>query len=234
MERVISVIHINSSLKFKPMKSLISLFAVFGLFFLACGANAKNVETDMDLAGIQDSNSNKAHYYIDVHNLEPGKVSLADVQDAHKKDLAAQGKYNVSFINFWVDEQQGKVYCLSKANDEESITSTHKEAHGLLPSAIYEVTEGQAAAMTGKKQLFIDVHELGPGKVTAKDVAGAHAKDLAVEGKYGVNFINYWVDEKNGVVFCLSEAANSTAIINTHKEAHGLVPAYIMKVKQGE
>lgn len=126
------------------------------------------------------------------------------------------------------------MYCLSKANDEESITKTHKEAHGLLPSAIYEVTEGQASAMLGKKQLFIDVHELGPGKVTAKDVAEAHAKDLAVESKYGVNFINYWVDEKNGVVFCLSEAADSTAILKTHKAAHGLLPAYIIKVKQGE
>ncbi|MNH43004.1 hypothetical protein D3C79_1048130 [compost metagenome] len=82
--------------------------------------------------------------------------------------------------------------------------------------------------------MFIDVHELGPGKVTAKDVAEAHAKDLAVESKYGVNFINYWVDEKNGVVFCLSEAADSTAILKTHKAAHGLLPAYIIKVKQGE
>jgi hypothetical protein len=30
-----------------------------------------------------------------------------------------------------------------------------------------------------------------------------------VQPKYGVNFINYWVDEKNGVVMCLSEAADS-------------------------
>ncbi|HWH62753.1 MAG TPA: hypothetical protein VNS50_05745, partial [Ginsengibacter sp.] len=30
------------------------------------------------------------------------------------------------------------------------------------------------------KNLYIDVHELGPGKVKYEDVAKAHAKDLAV------------------------------------------------------
>src|SRR5580698_5448838 len=42
------------------------------------------------------------------------------------------------------------------------------------------------------KNLYMDVHHLGPGKVTYKAVAAAHKKDLAVEGKYGVHFINYW------------------------------------------
>src|SRR5260221_385041 len=87
----------------------------------------------------------------------------------------------------------------------------------------------------GKKStehLYLDVHHLGPGKVTAAAVAEAHQKDLAVEGKYGVNFINYWV---NGtVVVCLSQAPDSSAVIQTHKEAHGLIPQHIMQVKPGE
>jgi hypothetical protein len=32
------------------------------------------------------------------------------------------------------------------------------------------------------------VHNLGAGKVTYNAVAGAHAKDLATEGQYGVEF----------------------------------------------
>lgn len=36
--------------------------------------------------------------------------------------------------------------------------------------------------------------------VTYAAVAEAHQKDLAVEKKYGVNFIDYWVDEQQGVV----------------------------------
>ena len=78
------------------------------------------------------------------------------------------------------------------------------------------------------------MHYFDAGKVTAKDVAAAHQKDLAVEKKYGVNFINYWVDEKEGVVMCLSQAKDSNAVIQTHKEAHGLLPAYVEQVKPGK
>ncbi len=33
---------------------------------------------------------------------------------------------------------------------------------------------------------------------------------------------------------CLSEASDSTSVKNAHKEAHGLLPAYVLSVKQGE
>ena len=93
---------------------------------------------------------------------------------------------------------------------------------------------GSAPTRQAGKKLFMDVHNLEPGKVTFADVMAAHKKDLATEGKYGVSFIKFWVDEKQGKVFCLSEAPDSTAIINTHKEAHGLLPAYILKVQEGQ
>ena len=78
------------------------------------------------------------------------------------------------------------------------------------------------------------VHFQGAGKITAMDVAAAHKKDLAIQQKFGVNFINYWVDEKDGTVMCLSQAKDAGSVIKTHKEAHGLIPAYVLKVKQGE
>lgn len=172
--------------------------------------------------------------FIDVHQLEPGKVKYEDVAKAHAKDLATGGKYGVHFIKYWVNEEKGLVYCLSSASDSESIKKTHAEAHGLVPHTCYPVTDGMEAALKGKQNLFLDIHYLGAGKVSANDVAEAHKKDLATEGKYGVNFINYWVNEKDGVVMCLSEAKDSTLVIKTHKEAHGLVPAKILKVRQGE
>ena len=43
----------------------------------------------------------------------------------------------------------------------------------------------------GTEKLYIDVHQLEPGKVKFEDVAKAHAKDLATEKKYAVNFIKY-------------------------------------------
>lgn len=183
---------------------------------------------------VRDStiNSGKS-LYIDVHHLQPGKVSYKDVMAAHSKDLAVQEAYGVEFLKFWVDETKGLVYCLASTNDSSSIRKAHGKAHGLLPDHIYPVTDGPEAASHGK-DFYLDIHELGAGNVSAKDVAAAHQKDLEVQAKHGVNFINYWVDEKEGVVMCLSEANDSTSIIQTHKEAHGLLPAHIMKVKQGQ
>jgi len=174
------------------------------------------------------------HLFIDVHRLEPGKVSYEAVAGAHKKDLAIQNKYGVNFKKFWIDEEKGMVYCLSSASDSESIRKTHAEAHGLLPEHVHLVTDGAEAALSGHKDLFLDIHELGAGAVNAEAVANAHKKDLAIQKKYGVNLINYWVNEKQGIVMCLAEAKDSNALISTHTEAHGLIPTHVMKVKQGD
>lgn len=217
------------------MKPSFFLFSLVALLFISCGDNnEKKVDATATTTTPAADTSVAQSYFIDVHDLEPGKVSFKDVAGAHEKDIAMQDKYGVKFMKFWVDEKKGKVYCLSQAKNEESVTNTHKEAHGLIPSNVYQVSSGAEANATGNKQFFIDVHEMGPGKVAAKDVADAHAKDLAVQDKYGVNFTNYWVDEKRGVIMCLSEAPDSNAVKNAHKEAHGLLPAYVLKVKQGE
>ena len=197
--------------------------------FISLHLAAQKGEADLPASGTSGK-----HLFIDVHQLEPGKVTYKAVAAAHAKDVSIEKKYGVQFLKYWVDEKRGLVYCLSAANDSSSIRKTHAEAHGLLPSYIYEVTDGQEAASAKQRTFFLDVHELGPGKVKAKDVAKAHKKDLEVEEKYSVNFINYWVDEKKGVVICLSQANDSESIIRTHKEAHGLLPSYILKVKQGE
>jgi len=217
------------------MKPSFFLFSLVVLLFSSCGdSNEKKVDTTATTTTPPADTSIAQSYFIDVHDLEPGKVSFKDVEGAHEKDLATQDKYGVKFMKFWVDEKKGKVYCLSQAKNEESVTNTHKEAHGLIPSNVYQVSSGTEANATGNKQFFIDVHEMGPGKVAAKDVADAHTKDLAVQDKYGVNFTNYWVDEKKGIIICLSEAPDSNAVKKAHKEAHGLLPAYVLKVKQGE
>ena len=211
------------------MKELVvtTLFFALCTSFLNLAAQTNKPETSALAAAAK-------HLFIDVHQLEPGKVKYEDVAGAHAKDLATEGKYGVQFLKYWVDEKKGLIYCLSSSADSESIRKTHAEAHGLLPAHIYGVTDGPEAYSKGRNNYFLDVHELGAGKVTAKDVAAAHQKDLAVQQKHGVNFINYWVDEKEGVVMCLSEAKDSTSVIQTHKEAHGLLPSAVLKVKQGE
>ncbi|HEY0750500.1 MAG TPA: DUF4242 domain-containing protein, partial [Chitinophagaceae bacterium] len=95
------------------------------------------------------------HLFIDVHQLTPGKVTYEAVAGAHAKDLAVQGKHNVQFLKFWVDEEKGTVYCLSSSSDSAAVRNTHAEAHGLLPDHIYPVTDGMEAALKGKKNLFL-------------------------------------------------------------------------------
>ncbi len=80
--------------------------------------------------------------------------------------------------------------------------------------------------------LFMDVHK-GVDGLTAKDVAHAHEKDLEKQGEYGVKYLKYWFNEKDGTVFCLSEAPNKEAALRVHKEAHGLMPQEIIEVKEG-
>ena len=82
--------------------------------------------------------------------------------------------------------------------------------------------------------LFMDIHEKLPPGTTAKDVAGAHEADLKVQGKYGVKYLRYWVDEEAGKVFCLADAPNAEAAIKVHKEAHGLVADRIFPVSEGD
>jgi hypothetical protein len=81
--------------------------------------------------------------------------------------------------------------------------------------------------------LFMDVHNTLPEGATAKDVAGAHAADVKTQDKYGVKYLNYWVDDKAGKVFCLVEAPNAEAAHTVHQEAHGLVADEIYPVEQG-
>jgi class 3 adenylate cyclase len=76
----------------------------------------------------------------------------------------------------------------------------------------------------------MDIHEI-PGGITADEVAKAHAHDAAVEGKYGVHYHKYWVNERAGKIFCLCEAPNAEAAMQVHREAHGQVAEKIIQVE---
>ncbi len=80
--------------------------------------------------------------------------------------------------------------------------------------------------------LFMDVHDHVEG-LTAEAVAGAHQRDLEVEGAHGVHYLKYWFDEGSGKVFCLVDAPDAAAAEAVHREAHGLVADRITPVQEG-
>ena len=79
--------------------------------------------------------------YMDVHTIDGG-VSAGDVEKAHLADLAEQGKHDVRYLRYWVDESNGKVFCLVEAPSADAASAVHLQAHGLLAEEIYEVQEG--------------------------------------------------------------------------------------------
>jgi hypothetical protein len=172
--------------------------------------------------------------FLDVHEIGKGKVKAKDVADLHRRDLAAQAKHDVDFKAYWVDEKQGRVYCLAEAPSAEAANQVHKEAHGVLASKIMEVgADNTSWTPRAGRKLYLDVHHFPAGKVTSRDVAEAHKKDLATQAHHDVQFINYWFDAASGTVMCLAEAPSADAAVAVHREAHGLLPASIEEVTEG-
>ena len=79
--------------------------------------------------------------FMDVHTMG-GPVGFADVEQAHAADLRTQERYGVNYLRYWVDEKQGKIFCLVEAPDAEAAESVHQEAHGLVADSIFPVAEG--------------------------------------------------------------------------------------------
>jgi len=79
--------------------------------------------------------------FMDVHSIDGG-VAVKDVAAAHMADLETQKKYGVSYLRYWVNEEEGKIFCLVEADSADDANTVHREAHGLVADAIYPVSEG--------------------------------------------------------------------------------------------
>jgi hypothetical protein len=80
--------------------------------------------------------------FLDIHEKLPEGATAADVAAAHAADLSVQDRYGVSYRSYWVDEADGKAFCLVEAPDAETAAAVHREAHGLLADSIFPVIEG--------------------------------------------------------------------------------------------
>lgn len=80
--------------------------------------------------------------FMDVHTLGD-RVALDDVAQAHAADLQHQGELQVNYLRYWVDEANGKVFCLVEARSSDAAAAVHRKAHGLVADEIYAVREGR-------------------------------------------------------------------------------------------
>ncbi len=78
--------------------------------------------------------------YMDIHKKVDGATAAA-VADAHQKDVQTQGQYGVQYLKYWLDEENGTIFCLVAAPNREAAERVHREAHGLVADEIHSVSE---------------------------------------------------------------------------------------------
>lgn len=82
--------------------------------------------------------------------------------------------------------------------------------------------------------LYMDIHTVTSGAFTVEDVVKAHMQDLAIQERFGVNQIKYWVNVEAKTLFCLMEGPNKDACNRVHKESHGNTACNIIEVTEDE
>lgn len=86
--------------------------------------------------------------FMDRHDL-PGATAEM-VAQAHLSDLKAQAEFDVQFLAYWFDADNGEVFCLAKAPRPEAMQAAHQAAHGLIPNEIIGVSEDNVVRFLGK------------------------------------------------------------------------------------
>ncbi|MCV9385935.1 nickel-binding protein [Reichenbachiella ulvae] len=82
--------------------------------------------------------------------------------------------------------------------------------------------------------LFMDIHTVDSDQFTAEDVVKAHMEDLAVQDRFDVKQLKYWVNEKAKTIFCLMEGPDKEACNQVHLQSHGNTACNIIEVSDDE
>lgn len=80
--------------------------------------------------------------------------------------------------------------------------------------------------------LYMDQHDTEGA--SPDDLARAHLADLAIQERYGVKFLTYWLDYRGGVANCLVDARDPDAVNEAHAAAHGNLAGRIIPVDEDE
>lgn len=108
---------------------------------------------------------------MDLHKASDydEKPTMDDIKRNHIADLKVQNKYGVKFIQYWINEQAGLVFCLMEAPNKEACAAVHQEAHGNMPCNIIELQGGDYKAMAGTETRVneFDIVETADGNFDA-------------------------------------------------------------------
>jgi AraC-like DNA-binding protein len=85
---------------------------------------------------------------MDVH-IVPG-VKARNVAEAHRQDLLHQEEYGCKCMTYWIDEGRESIFCLIEAPDKDAVKEMHRNAHGLVPHKIIEVSRSVVQSFLGR------------------------------------------------------------------------------------
>lgn len=120
--------------------------------------------------------------FMDFHKIE--NVTVEEVKAAHMADLAVQDKYGVKFLQFWVNQEAGTVFCLVEGPDKETCELVHQSSHGNIPCAMTEVEVGFYKSVMGDDQKI--------------DHGFVHNKDGTIDQGYRTILVaNIYINKKN-------------------------------------
>jgi AraC-like DNA-binding protein/class 3 adenylate cyclase len=99
--------------------------------------------------------------FMDYHLVSD--IDIDAVKQGHKADKSIQDKYGVKYLQFWVNQEAGTIFCLIEAPDKESCERVHQEAHGNIACQIVRIESGFYKLFMGES------HQLDDGIVVGKD-----------------------------------------------------------------
>ena len=169
--------------------------------------------------------------FMDFHKFD--NITVEAVKTAHIADLGVQDQYGVKYHQFWVNEEQGTVFCLTEGPDKETCEKVHQIAHGNVACALTEVETGIYEKLMGKAYTVDHGHvqradgtaDLGYRSILAASVYGVtHAtglKDISLllSSNWAKKRITDTIAAFNGRVLVWGTDASLTGIFDDATQA---------------
>ena len=80
----------------------------------------------------------------------------------------------------------------------------------------------------------LDIHTVDSDTFSVEDVVKAHMEDLAIQERFGVTQLKYWVNTEAKTLFCLMEGPDKEACHQVHVQSHGNTACNIVEVSENE
>ncbi|HMJ71424.1 MAG TPA: nickel-binding protein [Cyclobacteriaceae bacterium] len=84
---------------------------------------------------------------MDLHKFP--HITIDEAKQAHVADERIQKQYGVKYLQFWVNEEAGNLFCLVEGPDKATVETVHQMAHGHVACAVVEVDPSYYSLIMG-------------------------------------------------------------------------------------